>query len=221
MKIILTSKQKNLGEIGDIVVVKDGYARNFLLPNGFALYYSEANYKVFEEQKKEIQEQNKKAIELATTLQKKIKGKDTIVIENAGDDGKLYGSVSSIRLSKMINELSGSNLKKSNVVLKDSIKNIGKYKITLNLHPEVSFEKEIIVARTNEEAGKIKSGEWEKEQKRKAEAEKKEQAKLEAEAKKTAEKAKAKEEEKVEAKEEKVEEKEEVKEEVKKEEKDK
>jgi len=174
MKIILISNLKNLGKIGDIVNVKDGYARNYLIPQSFAIYYSKENYKTFEAQKKSIEAQNTEKKKTALENQKKIQSKEIIIIENAGDDGKLYGSVSSVRLAHIINDLlKSNNIKKSNIIIKEVIKNIGKYKIVFELHPEVSFEKEIIVARTPEEAQKIKSGVWEKEMKAKLEAEKK------------------------------------------------
>lgn len=226
MKIILVSNLKNLGKIGDIVTVKNGYARNYLIPQGFAIYYSESNYKVFKEQKAVIEKQNSEKKAKATENEKKLKKLDITILENAGDDGKLYGSVSSVRLAKIANDLLKSNdIKKSNVIIDEVIKNIGKFKITFELHPEVSFAKEIVIARTKEEAQKIKSGQWEKELREKAEAERKEKevkavirkekiekAVTEAEAKE--EKKEVKKEEK---KEEKVEEKKEKKKEKKKE----
>jgi large subunit ribosomal protein L9 len=174
MKVILISNLKNLGNLGDIVNVKDGYARNYLIPQKFAIHFSNANYKVFEEQKKEIEKQNTENKNSALKNQTLLQAKEIIVLENAGDDGRLYGSVSSRRLAQFSNDLLNSkDIKKSNIVIKEAIKNVGKYKIIFELHPEVLFEKDIIIARTKEEAQKIKSGQWEKEAREKKEAEKK------------------------------------------------
>jgi large subunit ribosomal protein L9 len=161
MKIILKSKIKNLGNIGDVVDVKNGYAKNMLLPNNLAAFYTDKNYEVFKIKKVEIEKENAENKVKAEALKEKIVGKDLILIENAGDDGKLYGSVSGVKLANFVNAtLKVNDIKKSSVFLKESIKSVGKYLITIELHPEVSFDKEIIVARTKEEAAKIKKGEF-------------------------------------------------------------
>lgn len=160
MKIILKSKIKNLGNIGDVVDVKDGYAKNMLLPNNLAVFYTGKNYEVFKLKKDEIEKENAENKSKAETLKEKISAKDLVLIENAGDDGKLYGSVSGVKLANFINSLLKINdVKKSSIFLKEPVKSVGKYSIIVELHPEVSFEKEIIVARSKEEAAKIKKGE--------------------------------------------------------------
>lgn len=162
MKVILKSKIKKLGNIGDVVDVKDGYARNMLIPNNLAIFYTDKNYEVFKVKKAEIEKENQENKAKAEDLKSKIASKDVILIENAGDDGKLYGSISGMKLATFINNLLKINtLKKSNISLKEPIKNVGKYEITIELHPEVSFDKEVIVARSKEEAAKIKKGEFE------------------------------------------------------------
>lgn len=163
MKVILKSKIKKLGNIGDIVEVKDGYAKNMLIPNGLALFYTDKNYEAFKIKKAEIEKENQENKAKAEELKDKILAKELILIENAGDDGKLYGSITGMKLANVINsllKLDGA-VKKSNVSLKEAIKNIGKYEIVLSLHPEVSFDKIVIVARSKEEANKIKKGELE------------------------------------------------------------
>ena len=163
MKVILKSKIKKLGNIGDIVEVKDGYAKNMLIPNGLALFYTDKNYEAFKIKKAEIEKENQENKAKAEELKDKILAKEIILIENAGDDGKLYGSITGMKLANVINsllKLDGA-VKKSNVSLKEAIKNIGKYEIVLSLHPEVSFDKIVIVARSKEEANKIKKGELE------------------------------------------------------------
>lgn len=162
MKVILKSKIKKLGNIGDIVDVKDGYGKNMLIPNGLAIFYTDKNYEVFKVKKAEIEKQNQENKAKAETLKDKIAAKEVVLIENAGDDGKLYGSISGAKLANFINALlKVSDVKKANIFLKEPIKNVGKYSIILELHPEVSFEKEVIVARSKEEANKIKKGEFE------------------------------------------------------------
>ena len=163
MKVILKSKIKKLGNIGDIVEVKDGYAKNMLIPNGLALFYTDKNYEAFKIKKAEIEKENQENKAKAEELKDKILAKELILIENAGDDGKLYGSITGMKLANVINSLLklDNAVKKSNVSLKEAIKNIGKYEIVLSLHPEVSFDKIVIVARSKEEANKIKKGELE------------------------------------------------------------
>ncbi|MDD2840568.1 MAG: 50S ribosomal protein L9 [Rickettsiales bacterium] len=161
MKVILKSKIKNLGNIGDIVDVKDGYAKNMLLVNNLAVFYTEKNYEVFKIKKVEIENENAENKLKAEALKEKIIGKDLILIENAGDDGKLYGSVSGVKLANFINAtLKVTDVKKSNIFLREPIKSVGKYLVIVELHPEVSFDKEIIIARSKEEAAKIKKGEF-------------------------------------------------------------
>jgi len=166
MKVILKSKMKKLGNIGDVVEVKDGYARNMLIPNGLALFYTDQNYEYFKQKKAEIEKENQEKKVKAEELQAKILSKDIILIENAGDDGKLYGSITTSKLAKAINSaLKIDNLNKNNIYLKEPIRNIGKYDIIVELHTEVSFDKDVIVSRTKEEAIKIKKGEFKLEKK--------------------------------------------------------
>lgn len=171
MKVILKSKIKKLGNIGDIVEVKDGYARNMLIPNGLALFYTDKNYESFKIKKAEIEKENQENKAKAEDLKNKILTKEIILIENAGDDGKLYGSITGAKLANFINSANKieNAVKKSNITLKEAIKNVGKYEIMIELHPEVSFEKIVIVARSKEEANKIKKGEFKLESEKKEE----------------------------------------------------
>ena len=172
MKVILKSKMKNLGNIGDIIEVKDGYARNMLIPNDLAIFYTEKNYEVFKKMKEDIEKKNQEEKKKAEDLASQISIKDLILIENASDDGRLYGSITTIKVANFINDLMKTKfLKKNNISLKDQIREVGKYTVIVQLHPEVSIEKSLIVARTKEEAIKIKKGEFKLEKKNKIEDE--------------------------------------------------
>lgn len=159
MKIILTSDVSKLGKIGDIIVVANGYAKNFLIPSGKAISYSPSNYKVFESKKSEFEQANLKNLDSASRAKAKIAGKDLIVIENASDDGRLYGSVNSSLIAAKINEILGEKLiSRADVFLAKPIKEVGVYQVKLNLHSEVSFEVRAIVTRSESEVEALLRG---------------------------------------------------------------
>jgi len=151
MNIILLEKIKKLGDIGDEVKVKSGYARNFLVPNNKALYATSENRKYFEEKKTEIKSQNDKLIKNAKERLKSISGQEVTLIRAASDSGQLFGSVST---KDIVNSLAEKNISilKNEVDLNKSIKNLTYENITINLHPEVSCEIILNVARSSEEA---------------------------------------------------------------------
>jgi len=151
MNIILLEKIKKLGDIGDEVTVKSGYARNFLVPNKKALYATSENKKYFEEKKTEIKTQNDKLIKDAKEKLKKISGQEVILIRAASDTGQLFGSVST---KDIVNGLAEKNISilKNEIDLNKSIKNLTYEKVSINLHPEVSCEITLNVARSSEEA---------------------------------------------------------------------
>ena len=151
MNIILLEKIKKLGNIGDEVKVKSGYARNFLVPNKKALYATSENRKYFEEKKTDIKSQNDKLIKDAKEKLKKISGQEVTLIRAASDSGQLFGSVST---KDIVNSLAEKNISilKNEIDLNISIKNLTYEKITINLHPEVSCEIILNVARSSEEA---------------------------------------------------------------------
>ena len=155
MNIILLEKIKKLGNIGDEVKVKSGYARNFLVPNNKALYATPENRKYFEEKKTEINTQNENLIKDAKEKLKKITGQEIILIRAASDTGQLFGSVST---KDIVNSLAEKNISisRNEIDLNKSIKNLTYEKITINLHPEVSCEILLNVARSSEEASKQK-----------------------------------------------------------------
>ena len=155
MNIILLEKIKKLGNIGDEVSVKSGYARNFLVPNNKALYATPENRKYFEEKKKEINSQNENLIKEAKEKLKKLSEQEVILIRAASDTGQLFGSVST---KDIVNNLAEKNIPilKNEIDLNKSIKYLTFEKITINLHPEVSCDITLNVARSLEEASKQK-----------------------------------------------------------------
>ena len=155
MNIILLEKIKKLGNIGDEVTVKSGYARNFLVPNNKALYATPENRKYFEEKKKEINSHNENLIKEAKEKLKKLSEQEVILIRAASDTGQLFGSVST---KDIVNSLAEKNISilKNEIDLNKSIKYLTFEKVTINLHPEVSCEIILNVARSLEEASKQK-----------------------------------------------------------------
>ena len=155
MNIILLEKIKKLGNIGDEVTVKSGYARNFLVPNNKALYATPENRKYFEEKKTEINSQNENLIKKAKEKLKKLSEQEVILIRAASDTGQLFGSVST---KDIVNSLAEKNISilKNEIDLNKSIKYLTFEKVTINLHPEVSCEITLNVARSSEEASKQK-----------------------------------------------------------------
>ena len=151
MNIILLEKIKKLGDIGDEVKVKSGYARNFLVPNKKALYATSENRKYFEEKKADIKSQNDNLIKNAKEKLKTISGQEVTLIRAASDSGQLFGSVST---KDIVNSLAEKNISilKNEIDLNKSIKNLTYENVTINLHPEVSCEIILNVARSSEEA---------------------------------------------------------------------
>ena len=153
MKIILNQDVVNLGEEGDVVVVKDGYARNYLLPQNKALRATEANVAFFEKQKAELEAHNKALFEKASEKAEALKGFKAVLIRQAAETGQLYGSVTIRDIAAAINE-AGYDVERRYVFLEKPIKDLGIYQVKLNLHPEVSQTILVNVARTADEAAK-------------------------------------------------------------------
>jgi large subunit ribosomal protein L9 len=158
MKVVLLERVERLGSLGDVVTVKDGFARNFLLPNAKALRATETNLKVFEGQRKEIEARNEKAREAAEKSGSKLDGKVYVMIRQAGESGQLYGSVSGRDVSDAINA-EGGQVERAAVVLDKPIKTLGLHPVKLKLHPEVTITVTINIARSNDEAERQARGE--------------------------------------------------------------
>ena len=151
MRVVLLERIQKLGQMGDIVEVKSGYARNFLLPFHKALRATEKNIKFFEEQKSILEAKNIKSIKEAESLKSKITGSSFTLIRSASDAGALYGSVSSKDIKEVVSA-NGIVIAKNQINLDKPIKELGIYKIIVSLHPEISADIIINVARTDEEA---------------------------------------------------------------------
>jgi len=151
MQIILLERIEKLGAIGDEVTVKDGYARNFLLPNKKALRANDANRKVFEANRARIEADNAARREDATAESSNVEGKEVVLIRASSNSGQLYGSVSVRDISDALAE-QGAKVNKSMVVLERPIKTLGVYSVKVSLHPEVTVQVRVNVARSPDEA---------------------------------------------------------------------
>lgn len=151
MEVILLEKIGKLGHLGDKVNVKDGYARNFLIPTGKALRVTKANLEMFEARKVELAKASEEAKKVASVLSSKIKGKSFVVIRQAGDTGHLYGSVSTRDLSAVL-KASGADVDYTKITIDTPIKEIGIYEVKVALHPEIIDTIKVNVARSEEEA---------------------------------------------------------------------
>ena len=151
MEVILLERVEKLGAIGDVVKVKDGFARNYLLPRKKALRANEANRKVFEANRAKIEEDNAARRTDAEKASKGVDGKTVQLIRQASNTGQLYGSVSARDIVDAL-EAEGAHVTKSQVVLDRPIKAIGMHEIKVALHPEVSVTVKVNVARSPEEA---------------------------------------------------------------------
>lgn len=158
MEVILLERVAKLGHIGDTVRVKDGFARNFLLPRHKALRATEANKKKFEGLRTEIVERNDLRKSEAAKISEKLDGRSFIIIRSAGETGQLYGSVSARDIAESITA-AGVQTHRNEVSLLHPIKNLGLHKTPIHLHPEVEAMVTINVARSPEQAERQAKGE--------------------------------------------------------------
>ncbi len=158
MKVILLERIGKHGHIGDEVTVKDGYARNFLLPQHKALRATEANRKKFEVERASIEKRNAERREAAAGIAAGLNGQTVVIIRQAGETGQLYGSVSSRDVAEALSS-AGFTVARSQVVLADPIKSVGLHVVPLSLHAEVSVSVNVNVARSDDEAARQAAGE--------------------------------------------------------------
>lgn len=158
MQVILLERIGRLGQMGDVVKVKDGFARNFLLPKGKALRATKANMAQFEQQRTQLEANNLELKKDADAVAAKLNGKSFIALRQASDSGQLYGSVSTRDISDLITE-GGFTVARSQILLDRPIKTLGRHPVRVGLHPEVIASVSVNVARTLEEAERQARGE--------------------------------------------------------------
>ena len=158
MEVILLERVAKLGQMGEVVRVKDGFARNFLLPRGKALRATKDNREKFESMKADLEARNLQAKGEAEKVATRIDGRNVVVLRQASDTGHLYGSVSSRDLVGLF-EAEGIRVTRGQILLDAPIKTIGKHTIDIAVHPEVEVAVTVTVARNADEAERIQRGE--------------------------------------------------------------
>jgi large subunit ribosomal protein L9 len=158
MEVILLERIARLGQMGEVVRVKDGYARNFLLPKGKALRVTEANKERFQTMKTQLEARNLELRSEAQKVAEKLDGTSVVVLRQAADTGQLYGSVSTRDLAGILAE-KGFTVNRSQIELNAPIKLVGLHKVPVSLHPEVEVAITVNVARNTDEADRQARGE--------------------------------------------------------------
>jgi large subunit ribosomal protein L9 len=158
MQVILLERIGRLGQMGDVVNVKDGFARNYLLPQGKALRATEANRKRFERERAQLEARDLELKSEAQAVSAKLEGQSFIIIRQAGETGQLYGSVSTRDIASAVTE-GGFSIERRQVMLDRPIKALGLHEIRVSLHPEVMPHITVNVARTADEAARQARGE--------------------------------------------------------------
>ena len=158
MEVILLERISRLGQMGETVKVKDGFARNFLLPQGKALRANEANKKKFEGQRAQLEARNLERKSEASQIAEKLDGKSFIVVRSAGETGQLYGSVSTRDIADLL-IAEGFTVNRNQIELNQPIKTIGVSNVAIALHPEVEVTVTLNVARSADEAERQAKGE--------------------------------------------------------------
>ena len=150
MEVILIENIEKLGKVGDVVKVKDGYARNYLIPKKKVLRANKENLKVFDEKKSVIEAEEKKRKEKSEEIAKKIKNLEIIIIRNAAENGQLYGSITSKDIVKEILLLNKIELLNEQINLKKILKSIGVYEVEISIYTDLKIKILVIVAKTKE-----------------------------------------------------------------------
>ena len=156
MEIILLERIEKLGDMGDVVNVKPGFARNYLLPQDKALRATKSNLARFEAEREYLEARNAENREKAGASGKAVDGNSVVCIRNAGDTGQLYGSVSARDIAELLNN---KEVKRNMVILEQPIKELGIHEVKVRLHPEVTVSVKVNVARTEDEAIRQEKGE--------------------------------------------------------------
>jgi len=146
MKVILQENMENLGNIGDVVKVAPGYARNYLIPKGIAMLANEKNTKALEHAKRQLEYKKNKMLELAKGIVAKIEGLVLNLVHSAGEEGKLFGSVTNMELAEQL-KANGIEVDRKKIVLAEPIKHTGEYSVPVKIHPEVTATLKVIVSK--------------------------------------------------------------------------
>ncbi len=158
MKVILTEKIAKLGNIGDTVEVKTGFARNYLLPNNKAMRCTKENLALFEAKKAELIARHENAKKAAESKVEAVKNAKLHMIRQAGDTGQLYGSVSSRDIARALKEIAGVNVESAQVMLGSPIKSVGVFETKIALHPDVIVDVKVYVAQSQDEIDALVAG---------------------------------------------------------------
>lgn len=150
MEVILLERIEKIGKLGDVVKVKDGFARNYLLPQNKALRANKENLSVYEKEKEKYEKLNKEKLSAAEKIAKNMKNVSINIIKQASDSGQLYGSVSTRDISDELNN-QGHQIEKKQIVLKSVIKNVGQHEVRVVIHPEHIINIKVNIGRTLEE----------------------------------------------------------------------
>lgn len=151
MKIILTENVDRLGKMGEIVEVARGHAQNYLIPRQLAVLATSGNLKVWEQKKKAIAKKEEKSVEEARKVAAALEKQSLVITSKAGEQGKLFGSVTAADISGALLRSTGKEIDKKKILLKENIKALGKYTVAIRLHPEVEARVELQVLEAKEE----------------------------------------------------------------------
>jgi len=146
MKVILQENLENLGHIGDVVKVAPGYARNYLIPKGYALLANEKNTKALEHAKRQLEYKKNKVLEQAKAVAAKIEAITLNLLHQAGEEGKLFGSVTNMELAEQL-KAQGVEIDRKKIALAEPIKQLGEYSVTVKIHPEVAANLKVVVSK--------------------------------------------------------------------------
>jgi len=158
MKVILLKQRRGLGKIGETAIVKDGYGRNYLIPEGIAVRATSSNEEMIIAKKSELEKHNSEAQKSAKVVSDKIAGKDFTFIRQCGVDGRLFGSVSAKDIAQILSEKTNFEILHSNVFLQHPIKSIGIHEVVVSLHADLTCDVLINVGRSESEAKDALSG---------------------------------------------------------------
>ncbi len=149
MKVILLQDIENLGEKGKIIKVKDGYARNYLIPKKLALYVTKTNIKMIEERQKKLEKERAKEIKTVEELKNRIEALKVIIKKKAGEEDTLFGSVTSNDIEKAL-EAENIKVERKNIIIPEHIKKLGEYTVDIRIHPSIKAQLKIAVEKEEE-----------------------------------------------------------------------